>query len=79
MRDLTVLKSWSLPSLLLYISWNGWMAYDFMSFSTLFQANQDNERVIMKGCVQGNPILRLKRSPPHAGIEPEIARSAASA
>ena len=55
------------------------MAYDFMSFSTLFQANQDNERVIMKGCVQGNPILRLKRSPPHAGIEPETARSAASA
>ena len=27
------------------------MTCDFMSFSTVFQSNQDNEKVIMKGSV----------------------------
>ena len=38
---------------------DGWITYDFTSFSTVFQSYQDDERVIMKCCVQGNP--RLKR------------------
>ena len=35
---------------------DGWMTYDFMSFSTAFQSYQDDERMIMKGCVQWNPV-----------------------
>ena len=35
---------------------DGQMICDFMSFSTVFQSYQDNERLIMKGCVQWNPI-----------------------
>ena len=31
---------------------DGWMTYDFMSFSTVFQSYQDDGRLIMKGCVQ---------------------------
>ena len=29
----------------------GWMTCEFMSFSTVFQSYQDNERLIMEGCV----------------------------
>ena len=32
------------------------MACDFTSFSTIFQSYQDHGRLIMKGCVKGNPI-----------------------
>ena len=35
---------------------DGWMTCDVMSFSTVFQSYQDNERLIMKGCVQWNPV-----------------------
>ena len=35
---------------------DGWMTCDFMSFSTVFQSYQDDGRMIMKGCVQWNPV-----------------------
>ena len=35
---------------------DGWMTYDLTSFSTVFQSNQDDERLIIKGCVHWNPI-----------------------
>ena len=31
---------------------DGWMICDFTSFSTIFQLYQDDNRMIMKGCVQ---------------------------
>ena len=34
----------------------GWMTCDFTSFSTVFQSYQDDGRMIMKGCVQWNPV-----------------------
>ena len=33
-----------------------WMTCDFTSFSTVFQSYQDDRRMVMKGCVQWNPI-----------------------
>ena len=33
-----------------------WMTCDFMSFSTVFQSYQDDGQMIMKGCVQWNPV-----------------------
>ena len=41
----------------------GWMTRDFTSFSTIFQSYQDDERMIMKGCVQWNPFTVEKISP----------------
>ena len=38
------------------ISNDGWMTCDFTSFSTVFQSYQDNGRMIMKDCVQWNPV-----------------------
>ena len=35
---------------------DGWMTCDFTSFSTVFQSNQNDERLIMEGCVQWNPV-----------------------
>ena len=35
---------------------DGCMTCDFSPFSTVFQSYQDDERLIMKGCVQCNPI-----------------------
>ena len=35
---------------------DGWMTCDFTSFSTVFQSYQDDERLIMKGCVQWSPV-----------------------
>ena len=35
---------------------HGWMICDFMSFSTVFQSYQDDGRMIMKGCVQWDPV-----------------------
>ena len=37
-------------------SLDGWMTCDFTSFSTVFQSYQDDGRMIMKGCVQWNPV-----------------------
>ena len=44
------------------------------SFSTAFQSYQDNGPVIMKGCVQWNPIYDRKNLS-HAELEPRTARS----
>ena len=38
------------------ICMDGWMTCDFTSFSTVFQPYQDDERLIMKGCVQWSPV-----------------------
>ena len=35
---------------------DGWMTCEFTSFSTVFQSYQDDEWMIMKGCVQWNPV-----------------------
>ena len=45
---------------------DAWVTCDFTSFSTVFQSYQDDGRMIMKGCVQWNPVydrkdLRLRR------------------
>ena len=39
---------------------DGWMTCDFTSFSTVFQSYQDDERLIMKGCVQWSSVEPLK-------------------
>ena len=33
-----------------------WVNCDFMSFSAVFQSYQDDVMVIMKGCMQWNPV-----------------------
>ena len=38
------------------------------SVSTVFQSYQDDGWMIMKGCVQWNSVLQLKRSLPRVGI-----------
>ena len=35
---------------------DGWINCDFTSFPTVFQSYQDDGRVIVKGCVQWNPV-----------------------
>ena len=35
---------------------DGWKICDITSFSTVFQSYQDDERLILKGCVQWNPV-----------------------
>ena len=35
---------------------DGWMTCDFTSFLTVFQSYQDDGRMIMKVCVQWNPV-----------------------
>ena len=45
------------------------MTCDFMSFSTVFQSCQDYRKLIMKGCVQWNPVTVVKIFP-WAGLEP---------
>ena len=35
---------------------DGWMICDFTSFSTVFQSYQDDERLVMKGCVQWKSV-----------------------
>ena len=42
---------------------DGWMTCDFTSFSTVFQSYQDDGSMIMKGCVQWNPVYGGKSSP----------------
>ena len=46
---------------------DGLMTCCFTTFSTVFQSYQDDECVIMKGCVQWNPVLQLKGSFPRMG------------
>ena len=36
-----------------------WMTCDVTSSSIVFQSYQDDERLIMKGCVQWNPVYDL--------------------
>ena len=57
---------------------DGWMNFNFASFSTAFQSYQDDERVIMKGWVLWNPVydkedLRLRRS---SNLDPQINKAA---
>ena len=35
---------------------DGWMNGDVTFFSTIFMSYQDDGRVIMKGCIQWNPV-----------------------
>ena len=35
---------------------DGWMTCNFMSVSTVFQSYGDDGQMIMKGCVQRNPV-----------------------
>ena len=44
---------------LVNVGMGGWMTCDFTDFSTEFQSYQDDGRMIMKGCLQWNPCLRL--------------------
>ena len=37
---------------------DGWMTCDFTSFSTVLQSYHDDGQMIMKGCVQWNPVYR---------------------
>ena len=37
-----------------------WMTCDVTSFSTVFQSYQDDGRMIMKDCVQRNPVYGLE-------------------
>ena len=48
---------------------------DFITFLTVFQSYQDNERSIMKGCVQRNPVNGKKKISPRAGLELGTSRS----
>ena len=36
---------------------HGWMTYDITSLSTVFHLYLDQMKIIMKGCVQWNPIM----------------------
>ena len=38
------------------IRMDGWMTYDFTSFSTKFQSCQNDGQVIMEGCMQWNLV-----------------------
>ena len=53
---------------------DGWLICDFTFFSTVFQSDQDDGRMKMKGCVQWNPFMVEKISP-RAGLELGSARS----
>ena len=57
---------------------DGWMNFNFASFSTAFQSYQDDERVIIKDSVLWNPVydredLRLRRS---SNLDPQINKAA---
>ena len=41
-------------------NWDGWMTFNFTSFSTAFQLYQNDRKVKMKGCVQWNPVYERK-------------------
>ena len=59
----------------LHVLMDGWMNCNFTSFSTVFQSYQDDERLIMKGCVQWNPVMFEKKLP-QVGLKLGTARSA---
>ena len=65
----TGLKLWKTQK---FFKMDGWMTGKFTSFSTVFQSYQDNEQLIMKGCVQWNPIDKIS---PRVGLELGTARS----
>ena len=46
-----------------------WMTCAFMSFSTVFQSYQRDVTVIMKDCLQCNPLGLKKICSLHAGLE----------
>ena len=71
---------------LVCVAWmDGWMTCSFTPFSAVLQSYQNDERIIMKDCVQWNPVydetmcngtpFMMKRSPLQAGTEPGTARS----
>ena len=39
---------------------DGWMTWEFSSFATVLQSYQDNDRLIMKGCVQWSSVYGLE-------------------
>ena len=39
---------------------DGWITFDFTSFITVFQLYQDDGRVIIKDCLQGNPVYGVE-------------------
>ena len=41
---------------IVHLPMDEWMISNFMSFLTVFQSYQDDERLIMKGCVQKSPV-----------------------
>ena len=47
------------------------MTCDFTPFSTVLKSYQDDGWMIMKGCVQWNPVYgsRLEKISPQAGLE----------
>ena len=53
---------------------DGCMTCKFTSFSTVLQSYEDNEWMIMKGCVQWNPVYGLEDFT-SSGIKPRSARS----
>ena len=53
---------------------DGWIICDFTAISTVFQSYQEDERIIMKGCVQWNPFT-VEKTSPRAGLELGTARS----
>ena len=50
---------------------DGWMTCDFKSFSTVFQSYQDDGKMIMKGCVQWNPVYGRKDFRLEQGSRPD--------
>ena len=61
---------------MLYSDIYGLMTCNFTSLLTVFQSYQDDKLLITKGYAQWNPVLRMERSSPQAGLEPGTARSA---
>ena len=53
---------------------NGRMIRDFTFFLTVFQSNQDDERLIVKNFVKWNPVT-VKKISPRAGLELWTGRS----
>ena len=54
-----------------YLKMDGRMIWNFTSFSTVFQSYQDDERLIMKGCVQWLRRFRLERGPNSRPLDQE--------
>ena len=39
---------------------DGWITFDFTSFITVFQSYQDDGQVIIKDCLQWNPVYGVE-------------------